>query len=72
MTWAAEVEDLVNEVEIAFEIRGIDDTDDAVRLRGVLAAAEEHIAQDGFIRRAGGERVRTRQIDDLDRPTMLL
>ncbi len=67
----AEIEDLVDEVEVALEIRGVDDADDPVGLRRVEAPAEEHIAQYRFVGRARGERIRAGQIDDLDRTAVL-
>ena len=45
----AEVENLVNEVEVPLEIGGVDNADDAVGLRSVFAAAEEHVAENRFI-----------------------
>ena len=56
----------MNEVEVPFEVGGVDDAEDAVGWRGVGAAAEEHIAGDGLVGRTGGERVSAGKIDDGD------
>ena len=62
----AEVENLVNEVEVSFEIGRVDDAEDAVGLGGVGAAAEEDVAGDGFVGGAGGEGIGAGQVDDGD------
>jgi hypothetical protein len=51
----AEIEDLVHEVEITLEVGRIDDAQDAIRLWGVGAAAEQHVAGHGLVGRAGRE-----------------
>ncbi len=68
---AAEIKDLVNEVEVALEVGGVGDAHDAVGHRGVGAAAEEHVAENGLVGRAGGERVGTGQVDDRERLAVL-
>ena len=68
---ATQVENLVNEIEISFQIRGIDDAKNPVGLRGVGAATEEDVAGHGFIGGTRGERIRARQIDDRDGLAML-
>ena len=56
----AEVEDLVDEVEVPLEVRGIDDAEDAVGLRRVGAAAEQDVAHHRLVGRARGQRVGAR------------
>jgi hypothetical protein len=56
----------VDEVEITLEVRRIDDAQDAIRLWGVGAPAEQHIAGHGLVGRAGGERIGAGQVDDRD------
>ena len=68
---AAEIEYLMNEVEVPLEICGVDDAEDAVGLRRVGPAAEEDVAGDRLVGRAGGERVGARKIDELDRLAVL-
>src|SRR3954470_1800578 len=67
----AEIENLVNEIEVSLQIRGIDNAENPIRLRRVSATTEETVARDGSIRRTRGERVRARQIDDSHRLTVL-
>ena len=67
----AEIQNLMNEVKIPLEVRSVEDADDTVGLRRVGAAAEEHIAQNSFIGRARGQRIRTRQVDDFYRMPVL-
>ena len=62
----AEVEDLVDQVEVPLEVGRVDDAEDAVGLRGVAAPAEQHVARDGLVGRARGERIRAGQVDDRD------
>ena len=45
----AEIEHLVDQIKIPFEIRGIDNADDAIGLRRVDAPAEQHVADDRFV-----------------------
>ena len=46
----AQIQHLMDEIEVPLEIGGVDDADDAVGLRDVGAAAKEHVAHDGFVR----------------------
>ena len=52
---ATEIENLVNEIEVSLEIGGVDDAEDAIGLRGIGAATEEHVASHGFIGRTSRE-----------------
>jgi hypothetical protein len=63
---SAEVENLVNEIEISLQIRGVDDAKDPVRLWSIGPPAEQHIARHGFVGRTRGERVCAGEIDDGD------
>ena len=54
---AAKIENLVNEVEVSFEIGRVDDAENAVGLCGVGTAAEEHVSRDGLVGGTGGERI---------------
>ena len=46
---SAEIQNLVNEVEVSFEIRGVDNAQDSVGLRRVSAASEEHVTRHDII-----------------------
>ena len=60
----AQIEHLMDQIQIPLDIRGIDDADDAVRLHRVGPSAEKDIAHDRLVWRSRGERVRARQIND--------
>ena len=59
-------EDLGDEVEVALEVGGVDDADDAVGARGAGLAAEEDVAEDGFVRGAGVEGVGAGEVDEAE------
>ena len=67
----AQVENLVNEIEISLEVVGVDDAEDAVGLRRVGPAAEQDIAGDRLVGRTRRQRIRTGQIDDRHRLAVL-
>ena len=54
----------MNEVEVALEVGGVGNADDAVGGGGVGAAAEEDVAGDGLVGRAGGERISAGQVNE--------
>ena len=62
----AEFEHLRGEVEVALEVRGIDDDHDERRRRHVRKAMKERIARDLFVERFGREAVGAGQIEDGD------
>ena len=67
----AEVQHLVDKVEVPLEVRRIDDAEDPVGLGRVRPAAEEHVARHGLVRGARGQRIGPGQVDDRDRLAVL-
>ena len=65
----AEVEELRRQIQVAFEVRRIDDRDDQVRL--VLAVAENDVDGQHLVGAAGREAVGAGQIDDVERAPVM-
>src|ERR1017187_1494696 len=68
---APQVQYLVDEVQVSLEVRGVDDAEHPVRLRGVEAPAQEHVARHGLVGRASGQRIGPREVDDRYRLAVL-
>ena len=68
----AQREHLADEEQIPLQVAGVDDGQHDVGRRGVVAAAEQHVDRDHFVRRARREAVRARQVDQLERLPVVL
>ena len=62
----AEIQHLTEQIEVPFEVRRIDDTDDGVDFAHVLLPTEQHFDRHHFVRSSWRQAVRSRQIDQVD------
>ncbi len=58
-----ELQNLAGEIEVSFEIGGIDDQQDGVGAFDALDSAEQQVAGDFLVRRAGGQAIRAGKIE---------
>ena len=62
-SWQPEIQDLRSQIKVALQICGVHNVDDALGLGDIRAVAEQNVASDCFIGRAGSERIEAGKID---------